>query len=162
MPRFPSIPVSILGRTLARHASTLGVLYTNKRYFKVAKKYIPAINALEGLYLGETFDKEMRMLVSFVEAGNLPWLHLLWIEEADVKLHVRENPFDPAAAMRVEVTVTTTQKGGGLGVGEIRHRQRICPCAERMEPWDASHNTLRCKLYLHPGITCITGWHSPE
>ena len=66
------------------------------------------MNALEELYLGGTLDKEMRTLVSFVEVGNLPRLQLLWIEEADVKLLVRENPFDSVTTMRVEVTATTT------------------------------------------------------
>ena len=47
------------------------------------------MNALEELYLGGILDKEMRTLGSFVEAGNLPRLHLIWIEEADVKLHAR-------------------------------------------------------------------------
>ena len=106
----PNLPASILDRILARHASTLVVLYTNKRCFEVVKKYIPAMSALEELYLGGAFDEGVRTLVPFVEAGNLPRLHLLWMEEVVGVLHVRENLLDLATALHVEVLATRTRR----------------------------------------------------
>jgi hypothetical protein len=106
----PSLPASVLDRILAHHASTLVVLYTNKGCLEVVKKYIPALSALEELYLGGTLDEEVRTLVPFVEAGNLPRLRLLWIETVDGELHMRENLLALATAMHVEVVATTTRR----------------------------------------------------
>ena len=106
----PSLPANILDRILARHASTLAVLYTNKMCLEVVKKYIPAMSALEELYLSGTFGEDVRTLVPFVEAGNLPHLHLLWIEEVDGELNVKANLLDLATALHVKVIATTTRR----------------------------------------------------
>jgi hypothetical protein len=106
----PTLPASILDGILARHASTLVVLYTNKECLEVVRKYIPAMSALEELYLGGTFDAEVRTLVPFVEAGNLPRLRVLWIETVNGELHRRENLLALGTAMHVEFVVTTTRR----------------------------------------------------
>jgi hypothetical protein len=111
----PSLPASILDRILARHASTLVVLYTNKWCLEAIKKYIPAMSALEELYLGGTLDEEVRTLIPFVEAGNLPRLRLLWIAEVDGELHGKVTLLDLATALHVEVIATTTQRWSIVG-----------------------------------------------
>jgi len=106
----PSLPATILDRILASHGSTLVVLYTNKGCLEVVKKYIPAMSTLAELYLGGTLDEEVRTLVPFVEAGNLPQLRLLWIEEIGGVLHTWENLLDLATVMHLEVIATTTRR----------------------------------------------------
>ena len=105
----PNLPTNILDRILARHASTLIVLYTNKACLEVIGKHIPAMSALEELYLGGTVDDEVRTLVSLVEAGNLPRLRLLWIEKVHGELLLKTNLFDSAIAMHLKVVGTTTK-----------------------------------------------------
>ena len=111
----PSLPVNILDRILARHASSLIVLHTNKGCIEVIKKHIPAMSALEELYLGGTVGDEIRTLVPLVEAGNLPRLRLLWIEEVDGELRKKGKLLDLAKVMHVEVFATTTRRWGIRG-----------------------------------------------
>ena len=104
----PTLPADILDRILARHASTLVVLYTKSRCLEILRKHIPAMSALEELYLGGTVNDEVRTLVPLVEAGNLPRLRLLWIETVEGELLMKENLLDLATSMHVKVLATTT------------------------------------------------------
>jgi len=84
---------------LAHHAPTLAVLYTDKECLEVTKKYLPTMSGLEELYLGGRVNEEVRTLVPLVEAGYLPRLRLLWIEEVRRELLVQENLLDLATCI---------------------------------------------------------------
>jgi hypothetical protein len=111
----PRLPAKILDRVLARHASTLAVLYTRKECLEDFKKYIPAMSSLEELYLGGTVNEEVRTLVPLIEAGNLPRLRLLWMEGVDGELSVKKNLLDLGTSMGVEIIATTTRRWGIQG-----------------------------------------------
>jgi hypothetical protein len=108
----PSLPESIVDKILARHASTLVVLYTNIGCIEVIKKHIHAMRALEELYFGGSVDEEVRTLVPLVEAGNLPRLRLLWMEDVEGELRVKQNLLDLAALVHVNILATARRRWG--------------------------------------------------
>ena len=106
------------------------------------------MNVLGERYLCGTPNEEVRTLVPVVEVGNIPWLHLPWIDELDGELQLRENLLDLATAIRHVDTATTIWGGGVLEEGEVRHRKRLYSCGEIVEPWYVSHEYFIVQLVL--------------
>jgi hypothetical protein len=52
----------------------------------------------------------VRTLIPLIDAGSLPRLRLLWLEEAGGELHVKEMLLDLGSAMHVETIATTTRR----------------------------------------------------
>ena len=77
------------------------------------------MNVLGERYLCGTPNEEVRTPVPFVEAGNIPRLHLPWIDELDGELQLRENLLDLATAIR-HVDIYRYNDMGRWGIGGRR------------------------------------------